>query len=238
MSHPLVTACLRGDSAQAHDVTEGAGTMDAQRRIAVTGATGRVGRHVVELLWAQGHEAVPIARSAGVDVITGEGLDAALAGVDTIVDTATGPVARPGRAPRRSSRPPPPTSSTPASARASAAWSSSRSSASTASSGGYMAAKLAQEQALLAGPIPTRIVRGRPVPRVRRAVPRVGPAGRRRLRAAHADAARRRPRRRPRGSSTSRRRRTRRSPARPPRPRSSSSPGRGRSRSRTSRRCS
>jgi hypothetical protein len=32
-----------------------------------------------------------MARSLGVDVITGEGLDAALVGVDCIVDTATGP---------------------------------------------------------------------------------------------------------------------------------------------------
>jgi uncharacterized protein YbjT (DUF2867 family) len=60
-------------------------------RIAVAGATGRAGRHVVDLLAADGHEVVPISRSQGVDVITGEGLEAALAGVDSIIDVATGP---------------------------------------------------------------------------------------------------------------------------------------------------
>ena len=34
---------------------------------------------------------VAIARSTGVDVITGEGLDEALAGVEVIIDAATGP---------------------------------------------------------------------------------------------------------------------------------------------------
>jgi uncharacterized protein YbjT (DUF2867 family) len=60
-------------------------------RIAVAGATGRAGRHVVDLLQAEGHDAVTISRSQGVDIITGEGLEAALAGVDTIIDVATGP---------------------------------------------------------------------------------------------------------------------------------------------------
>ncbi len=60
-------------------------------KIAVTGATGRLGRHVVDILEGQGHEVVPIARSKGVDVITGEGLAEALDGVDAIVDAATGP---------------------------------------------------------------------------------------------------------------------------------------------------
>jgi uncharacterized protein YbjT (DUF2867 family) len=59
-------------------------------RIAVTGATGRVGRHVVAVLGEQGHEVVPISRSTGVDVTTGEGLAEALAGVETIIDAATG----------------------------------------------------------------------------------------------------------------------------------------------------
>jgi uncharacterized protein YbjT (DUF2867 family) len=60
-------------------------------KIAVAGATGRVGRHVVEILAARGHEVVPMARSTGVDVITGDGLAEALAGVECIVDLATGP---------------------------------------------------------------------------------------------------------------------------------------------------
>jgi uncharacterized protein YbjT (DUF2867 family) len=59
-------------------------------KIAVTGATGRVGRHVVDVLGERGHEVVPISRSTGVDVTTGEGLAEALAGVETIIDAATG----------------------------------------------------------------------------------------------------------------------------------------------------
>jgi uncharacterized protein YbjT (DUF2867 family) len=65
--------------------------MNAQQRIAVTGATGRLGSRVVEVLASSGHDVIPISRSKGVDVITGDGLEEALAGVDTVIDTATGP---------------------------------------------------------------------------------------------------------------------------------------------------
>jgi uncharacterized protein YbjT (DUF2867 family) len=65
--------------------------MQAHRKIAVAGATGRVGRHVVSLLQSGGHEVVPISRSSGVDVVTGDGLAEALVGVESIVDVATGP---------------------------------------------------------------------------------------------------------------------------------------------------
>ena len=61
--------------------------------IAVAGATGRLGRHVTEVLAERGHEVVPISRATGVDVITGTGLDAALQGVEVVVDAATGPSA-------------------------------------------------------------------------------------------------------------------------------------------------
>jgi uncharacterized protein YbjT (DUF2867 family) len=64
--------------------------MNAQQRIAVTGATGRAGGHLVELLESSGQEVVPISRSNSVDVATGEGLEQALGGVDTVIDTATG----------------------------------------------------------------------------------------------------------------------------------------------------
>jgi uncharacterized protein YbjT (DUF2867 family) len=60
------------------------------KKIAVVGATGRVGEHVVDVLREQGHEPVEIARSLGIDVITGEGLDEALQGVSGIIDCATG----------------------------------------------------------------------------------------------------------------------------------------------------
>jgi uncharacterized protein YbjT (DUF2867 family) len=65
--------------------------MAKEKKIAVAGATGRLGIHAVEVLHERGHEVVPIARSTGVDVITGEGLAAALEGVDLIVDSATSP---------------------------------------------------------------------------------------------------------------------------------------------------
>jgi len=65
--------------------------MEARQRIAVAGATGRVGRHVVDVLESDGHDVVPISRSNGVDVVTGDGLAAALVGATTIVDASTGP---------------------------------------------------------------------------------------------------------------------------------------------------
>jgi uncharacterized protein YbjT (DUF2867 family) len=60
-------------------------------RIAVAGATGRVGRHIHQVLEELGHDVVPMSRSHGVDLISGAGLDAALEGVECIVDAATGP---------------------------------------------------------------------------------------------------------------------------------------------------
>ncbi|HEX6418084.1 MAG TPA: NAD(P)H-binding protein [Acidimicrobiales bacterium] len=72
--------------------------MQATRKIAVAGATGRVGRHVVDVLAERGHDVVPIARTVGVDVITGEGLDAALAGTECVIDAATGPSPEQGAA--------------------------------------------------------------------------------------------------------------------------------------------
>jgi uncharacterized protein YbjT (DUF2867 family) len=65
--------------------------MQERKKIAVAGATGRVGHHVVEVLEAAGHDVVPMSRSTGVDVVTGEGLSEALAGVESIVDAASWP---------------------------------------------------------------------------------------------------------------------------------------------------
>jgi uncharacterized protein YbjT (DUF2867 family) len=65
--------------------------MQASKRIAVAGATGRVGRHVVDVLEVGGHDVVAMSRSSGVDVITGDGLAEALRGVECIIDVATGP---------------------------------------------------------------------------------------------------------------------------------------------------
>ena len=65
--------------------------MQAPSRIAVAGATGRVGRHVVDVLETGGHDVVAISRSGGVDVVTGDGLPEALAGVECVIDVASGP---------------------------------------------------------------------------------------------------------------------------------------------------
>lgn len=65
--------------------------MQERRKIAVAGATGRVGRHTVEVLEEAGHDVVPMSRSTGVDVVTGEGLSEALTGVESIVDAASWP---------------------------------------------------------------------------------------------------------------------------------------------------
>jgi uncharacterized protein YbjT (DUF2867 family) len=65
--------------------------MHTEKKIAVAGATGRVGHHIVDVLRERGHDVVPMSRSLGVDVITGDGLAGALAGVDVVIDAATGP---------------------------------------------------------------------------------------------------------------------------------------------------
>jgi uncharacterized protein YbjT (DUF2867 family) len=65
--------------------------MQERRKIAVAGATGRVGRHTVDVLEEAGHHVVPMSRSTGVNVVTGEGLSEALAGVDCIVDASSWP---------------------------------------------------------------------------------------------------------------------------------------------------
>jgi uncharacterized protein YbjT (DUF2867 family) len=132
--------------------------MNAKKRIAVVGATGRVGHHVVDVLQADGHDIVAIARSRGVDAITGAGLDDALAGVEVIVDAATGP--------------------SPEEQAATEFFTTSARNLQTAgeragvrrivvvsiigvdrSRGGYGVAKLAHEQALRAGPIAVRVLR-------------------------------------------------------------------------------
>ncbi|GAA4662873.1 NAD(P)H-binding protein [Streptomyces chumphonensis] len=62
-------------------------------RIAVAGATGNIGARTVNALEQQGHEVVRISRSLGVDLQTGEGLDAALDGVQAVVDATNAPPA-------------------------------------------------------------------------------------------------------------------------------------------------
>jgi uncharacterized protein YbjT (DUF2867 family) len=60
-------------------------------RVAVVGATGRAGRLTLVALRRHGHEPVAIARAVGIDIVTGEGLDEALAGVDAVIDLSNTP---------------------------------------------------------------------------------------------------------------------------------------------------
>lgn len=132
--------------------------MQASKKIAVAGATGRVGRHVVDVLEARGHHVVPMSRSVGVDVITGEGLAEALAGVDTVIDAASWP--------------------SPEQEAATEFFTTSARNLHEVGeqagvgrivvvsiigidrfTAGYLAAKKAHEQAVVAGPIPVRILR-------------------------------------------------------------------------------
>ena len=58
-------------------------------RIAVAGTTGTIGTRTVADLERAGHEVGRISRSLGVDLITGDGLEAALTGVDAVVDATS-----------------------------------------------------------------------------------------------------------------------------------------------------
>ena len=60
-------------------------------KITVIGASGLIGTKVVQLVTAEGHQAVPASRDSGVDVLTGEGLAEALAGADALVDVVNSP---------------------------------------------------------------------------------------------------------------------------------------------------
>jgi len=127
-------------------------------RIAVAGATGRAGRHTVDVLHEGGHDVVAISRSNGVDVITGDGLAAALEGVETVIDVTTGPSPEQGPATeffttaiRNLDE-----AGEKAGVRRLVVVSIIGVDQATA---GYGAAKLAHERAALAGPIPARIVR-------------------------------------------------------------------------------
>jgi uncharacterized protein YbjT (DUF2867 family) len=153
-SHLRGAACLEGEGAIPSKETE----MQQSTKIAVAGATGRVGRHVVDILESRGYDVVRVSRSHGVDVITGEGLDQALTGVETIIDVATGP--------------------SPDQQTATEFFTTATRNLQQAGqragvrrlvvvsiigidefTGGYNAAKVAHEKAALAGPIPARIVR-------------------------------------------------------------------------------
>jgi uncharacterized protein YbjT (DUF2867 family) len=132
--------------------------MEARGTIAVAGATGRVGRHVVDVLTERGYGVVPMSRSSGVDVVTGDGLSEALNGVESVIDVAT------GSSPDQQAA----TEFFTTAAR-NLQWVGERAGVRRIVvvsiigidrfTGGYAAAKVAHEQATLAGPIPARILR-------------------------------------------------------------------------------
>jgi uncharacterized protein YbjT (DUF2867 family) len=133
--------------------------MAVPRKIAVAGATGRVGRHIVDVLNSGGHEVVAMSRASGVDVVTGEGLEQALTGVEWVIDAATGPSPDEESATRFFT----------------AATRNLQEAGQRAGVRGivvvsiigidrlarraYNAAKLAHEEAMLAGPLPVRVLR-------------------------------------------------------------------------------
>lgn len=60
-------------------------------KIVVIGGTGLIGSKVVGKLTVLGHEAVAAAPNTGVNTITGEGLEEALAGAQVVIDLANSP---------------------------------------------------------------------------------------------------------------------------------------------------
>ncbi|MBF6221622.1 NAD(P)H-binding protein [Nocardia abscessus] len=127
-------------------------------RVAVVGASGLIGRDVIDVLESRGHDVVAITRSTGVDVYTGDGLAQALAGADAVVDavnaTTTGTEAVTGffrTAARNVQR-----EAAAAGVRRIALISIIGIDRFTA---GHYAGKLAQEHAYRRGPVPVRILR-------------------------------------------------------------------------------
>ncbi len=57
-------------------------------KIAVIGGSGRVGTHLVAELRRYGCSVVPVSRAQGVDIVTGEGLGAALAEAGVVIDVS------------------------------------------------------------------------------------------------------------------------------------------------------
>lgn len=60
-------------------------------KFAVIGGTGLIGSQVVANLNSAGHQAVPYSPSTGVDVLTGQGLDEAVAGADVVINLTNSP---------------------------------------------------------------------------------------------------------------------------------------------------
>lgn len=128
-------------------------------RIAVAGSTGAVGHHVAQVAIEAGHEVVAINRSAGVDARTGTGLASALRDVAAIVDTTNSSATRRSKATEFFSEVAGNLQSLGAANGVSRLVMLSIIGADRFPSFGYYQAKLAQEAAARAGPLPVTIVR-------------------------------------------------------------------------------
>ncbi|MFI1105962.1 SDR family oxidoreductase [Streptomyces melanogenes] len=132
--------------------------MSKSKTIAVAGATGRLGTHVVRVLKERGHQVVAFSRSTGVDIVTGQGLAEALAGVDLIIDTASTPSPDETEAVKFFT-------ASAANLHAAGAQAGVERIVSVSiigideSTGGYNRAKVSHEKALMAGPLPVQILR-------------------------------------------------------------------------------
>ncbi len=132
--------------------------MSTRTKMAVAGATGRVGSHIVDILRARGYDVVPMSRSTGVDIVTGDDLAEALAGVECIIDAATGP--SPDQEAATTFFTAAARNLQEAGQRAGVQRMVVVSIIGTDKfTAGYGAAKLAHEQAMLSGPIPAQILR-------------------------------------------------------------------------------
>jgi uncharacterized protein YbjT (DUF2867 family) len=60
-------------------------------KIVVIGGTGLIGSQVVERLRQRGHDVLAASPSSGVNTLTGEGLDEAMAGTAVVIDLANSP---------------------------------------------------------------------------------------------------------------------------------------------------
>jgi len=128
-------------------------------RIAIAGGSGTVGRYVVQAARQAGHEAVVMSRSAGIDVRTGEGLAGALRGVEVIVDAANSGTTRRAKATDFFTQVTDNLQSVGGAQGVSRLVTLSIVGLERLPGFGYYQAKLAQEAAALAGPLPVSIVR-------------------------------------------------------------------------------
>lgn len=68
------------------DATVGSVLTSTPQKITVVGATGLIGRQLLTLLSGRGLDVTAASRASGVDLLTGDGLDDALAGADVVID--------------------------------------------------------------------------------------------------------------------------------------------------------